>query len=227
MRTPQKIATILAATAIALAPLAGVSAAQAAVPLTNVTATSSTTIGTTGTNASAITISATITTGGQTGELRIILPTGWTFVATQPPQGPTCPSWMTVSVANPTNCGALNGPPDVNAIVIGPTFTNGQVITVTFAANSLNVGSSRDFSVRTIDVVTVVDSGTATLAGGASPTPTPSPTPAPDPTSDSSTAATLAKTGLEQGFVAPLAAALALVMLGAGSAVLSRRRRTS
>lgn len=223
MRTSQKIATILAATAIALAPLAGVSAAHAATPLTNVTATSSTTIGTTGTNASAITISATITTGGQTGELRIILPTGWTFVATQPPQGPTCPSWMTVSVANPTNCGALNGPPDVNAIVIGPTFTNGQVITVTFAANSLNVGSSRDFSVRTIDVVTVVDSGTATLAGGASPTPTPSPTPAPDPTSDSSTAAKLAKTGLEQGFVAPLAAALLLA--AGGAAILVRRRR--
>lgn len=57
------------------------------------------------------------------------------------------------------------------------------------------------------------------------PSPEPSPTPNPNPAGDSAPAATLAQTGFE-GF--PLtAAALALVMLGAGSAVLSRRRRKS
>ena len=144
MTTTRKISTIFAATAIALAPLAAVSAAQAApAPLTNVTATSSTTIGTTGTNASAITISATIATGvagTAADEFRITLPTGWSFVTTQS-VGQACPSWMTVSGVSPSACGA----PSTNAVVIGPSFLSGDVIDVTFAANSLNVGTSRGF----------------------------------------------------------------------------------
>lgn len=235
MRTPQKIATILAATAIALAPLAAVSAAQAAT-LTDVTATSSGTIGTTGTNAFPITVTATAITGGVANKFLVNLPNGWTFVnADEFKSDGTCPSWFTTTVTSISGCQSAA----TSFIVVerrdsnGPlNFSTGDTASVTFAANTINVGTNRTFIIDFSDgnFPSSGDQGTATLAGGSAPTPTPAPspaptpTPAPDPAADSSTAATLAQTGTENGFVTPIAAALLLAAAG-GAAILVRRRK--
>ena len=224
MRTTRKISKVVATAAIAIATFATSSAAHAAT--LTVTATSPGTIGATGTNGSEIVISATIATAQTPGDFRLTLPSGWTFVNTGAPSSATCPTGMTVTGVTPTGCGTLNTSPDRNAVILANGgFSANQPIVITFVANSLNVTSSRDFIIRTYDSVNptqVVDSGTATLAGGSSPEP--EPTPAPNPASNSSTVDTLAKTGTGNEFVATVGAALLLLAAG-GAATLALRRR--
>lgn len=233
MKTTRKISTLIVAAAIAITPLALASPAHAA-ELNNVAASSSGPIGTTGTNATPITVSATVATGASADEFRVILPTGWSFVTTANFSS-VCPDWITFSGITPpatvTGCLATNGPPDrYAALVASDLFRASQSISITFGANTLNVGSERTFTVQTNDAATVVDSGTATLpGGGSSGGSTPSPAPAPNSSltseQNSGSAAQLAQTGGAHSLIAP--ASIAMFMLLAGSLALARRRRTS
>jgi hypothetical protein len=100
------------------------------------------------------------------------LPTGWSFSTT--PNS----TWINANIS--TN---LSGYP-VQAIGTGfvvlsgaSSFASNTEVTITFAANALNVGSNRIFTVQFVDDRTgtaiTIDTGTATLAGGGS-TPAPS-----------------------------------------------------
>lgn len=161
-------AAILLAMGVSVIAAAPVSAAT----ITDATATSTGAIGTSGTNTTPIIISATLVTPGAARTFFLNLPTGWSFATT--PNS----TWTSANIT--TN---LSGYP-VQAIGTGfvvlsgaSSFASNTEVTITFAANALNVGSNRIFSVRFVDDRTgtaiEIDSGTATLAGGGS-TPAPS-----------------------------------------------------
>jgi outer membrane protein OmpA-like peptidoglycan-associated protein len=158
------------------------SAPANAATITNATATSTSEIGVTGTNAAPIVVTATLITVGTTETLIIDLPRGWSFVA--PNSDNSCTGLVTHTMSGTTRCQALSFG---FVVVASDDDLQAVPISVTFAANSLNVGSSRDFRITfkndNPQPSVVFDEGFATLAGGApSPTPTPTPTPTTAPT---------------------------------------------
>ncbi len=140
-----------------------------AAPLADATATSSTQIGSSGTNASAITISATSVTGAPANMFNVDLPSGWSFVS---PAG-SCSNITLTGFTGSPSCQTINfGPTTGFATIQVPTsapFTVGQALSVTFAANTMNVSAARSF---TVDLANSsaggasVDNGIAVLAGG-------------------------------------------------------------
>lgn len=146
-----------------------------AATITDATATSTSEIGVTGTNATAIVVTATLITVGTTETLIVDLPTGWSFVS--PNSDNSCTGLVTHTMSGTTNCQALS----YGFVVVASNADLQAVpISVTFAANTLNVGSSRDFRITfkndNPQPSVVFDEGFATLAGGA-PSSTPSTTP--------------------------------------------------
>ena len=161
-------ATLVLAAGLTLFAIPSASAAT----ISDATATSTGPIGTSGTNTTPIIISATLVTSGAARTYFLNLPTGWSFSTT--PNS----TWINANIS--TN---LSGYP-VQAIGTGfvvlsgaSSFASNTEVTITFAANALNVGSNRIFTVQFVDDRTgtaiTIDTGTATLAGGGS-TPAPS-----------------------------------------------------
>ena len=179
------LASICLTLGIFLAPV------QAAT-ITSATATSTSEIGITGTNATPIVVTATLITVGTAETLIVNLPRGWSFVA--PNQNNSCTGIVTHDMPGQTNCQALA----FGFVVVASNSDLTAVpISVTFAANTLNVGSNREFQVTfkndNPQPSVVFDEGVAVLAGGApttTPTPTASATPTPTPTPAVSTAPT-------------------------------------
>lgn len=170
------------------------SAPANAATITNATATSISVIGVTGKNATPIVVTATLITVGTAETLILDLPIGWSFVA--PNSDNSCTGLVTHTMSGTTNCQALS----FGIVVIASNVDLQAVpIEVTFAANTLNVGSNRDFRIQfkndNPQPSVVFDQGVATLAGGAAtptPTPTLTPTSAPAATTTVGTAAALA-----------------------------------
>ena len=154
-----------------------------AATITNATATSTSEIGVTGKNATPITVISTLQTAGRAKTYFVNLPTGWTF-ASNP--GGSCTGVVTSDLTG-SICQAYNwGSSNAGVVLMnsnGAVFSSALTISVVFAADALNVASTRDFTVTYADdssgQAVDIDSGIATLAGGAT-TPTPAPsTPAP------------------------------------------------
>jgi outer membrane protein OmpA-like peptidoglycan-associated protein len=175
--------------------MAGVSPSASAATITGATATSTSLIGTSGTNATPITVTSTLQTAGSAKTYIVNLPTGWTF-ASNP--GGSCTGVVTSDLTG-SICQAFNwGTSNAGVVLMnsnGAVFSPALTISVLFAADALNVASTRDFTVtyaddssgRAVDI----DTGIATLAGGAA-TPTPTPTPSVAVTPTVGTAAALA-----------------------------------
>ena len=212
------LARVLTITALVSLSVLGISASAHAAPLTDATATSSTEIGITGTNATAVTISATAVTGTPANMFNVSLPTGWTFVA----PAASCTNVTLTGFSGSPTCQLINFGSSRGFATIQPgvDLTAATTYSVTFAPNTLNVAGARDFVVELANSNTggtAVDTGTAILAGGATPAPTPAPAPAPTP---APAEPTLAVTG---NSAQPLAFG-AVALLAAGTAVLIRRR---
>ena len=152
-----------------------------AATITNATATSTSEIGATGKNATPITVTSTLQTAGSAKTYFVNLPTGWTF-ASNP--GGSCTGVVTSDLTG-SICQAFNwGTSNAGVVLMnsnGAVFSPALTISVLFAADALNVASTRDFTVTYVDdssgQAVDIDSGIATLAGGAA-TPTASATPA-------------------------------------------------
>jgi uncharacterized repeat protein (TIGR02543 family)/LPXTG-motif cell wall-anchored protein len=129
------------------------------------TATAQGTTPTTGTNPYPITVSTSVI-GSAVVILDVRLPSNWSFVT---PGGgsSTCPSWLTSSGINSVvNCttGDILSIPTAR-LVSGSTLAPGTTLSITFAANSLNLGTGRVFSVALKDIsLNSIDTGTATIA---------------------------------------------------------------
>lgn len=156
-----------AATVLVSLAALGVSASAHAATLSGATATSSSAIGVSGTNAVPITVSATVVTGGSADKFIVDLPTGWSFV--NPDSNKTdgsCPAWFTTTLTSLTSCQSVATSFVVVERSLTP-FAAGDVASVTFSANSINVGSSRDFMLTFAGTGGApVDTGTAVLSGG-------------------------------------------------------------
>lgn len=161
-------ATLVLATGLTLFAAPSASAAT----ITDATATSTGTIGTSGTNASPIIISATLVTPGAARTYFLYLPIGWSFATT--PNS----TWINANITTNLS-GYLVQAIGTGFVVLAgaSSFASSTEVSITFAANALNVGSNRIFNVRFVDDRTgtaiIIDTGTATLAGGSS-TPAPS-----------------------------------------------------
>lgn len=130
------------------------------------TATSSSLVGTTGTNQTPITVSATLASVNAAESIKVLLPTGWSFVS--PPR--TCAATVTntVSVGSLSNCFVTVAGGDSWIFLNnsgGGLWGTAVTVTVTFNQGVLNVGSSRDFRVEYKNGGAVIDSGVATLVG--------------------------------------------------------------
>lgn len=245
MKTTRKIATIFAAAAIATAPLIGTTAAVAAP-----TASPTDVVVPGGTNTREIIVTLDQADRGlDSAQIQLVGAT-WTNVAAAPPvvntisTNPTTfsacgsstsgVSVKTATAASDYRCSLLMG---VDAILDNdPADTAfGETVTfriapgaITFSSTAPSSGvysivailSAFDVSVYTTTIQLTVDNS--------SPAPAPNPAPAPEPATDSETgaAATLAKTGTENGSLAPAVAALLLLAAG-GTVLLARRKRTS
>ena len=235
MRTTRKMSTIFVAAAIALAPFLGSTAAYAA---PNATPTDVVVPG--GTNTREIVVTLDRANEGIDGVSIRLVGATWTNVSaplvvpvsTNPNSFTDCGSSgvSTKTAATATNytCSLLG----VDAILKGPANSTVLGATTTFriAPGAVTFSSSEPSGGYAITAIVSGNNGAPVYATNIPLTPetaapTPPPGPQPDSDTSSSPAATLAQTGFE-GF--PLAAtALALVVLGAGSAVLARRRRKS
>ena len=197
------VAVILASTASIFG--LGISPASAFFPIGNPSATAPEAVAVTGTNGSAITVSATVTTGGlanNVNKVRVSLPRldgppvsdAWTFSN----EGTICDVVaVTVGGANPGATCELAFPPPNQAryqidfiLPSGVLLDAGQIISVRFPVGSLNVTGERNFSINTFEAgAGIVDYGSASLAlPGSTPGPNPNPTPeaAPAPARSSS-----------------------------------------
>lgn len=204
--------------ALTVASVVTFAAPAHAAALTDATATSTDTTSTSGTNTAPITISATSVTANASSGFRVVLPTGWTFVSA-PWGSNTCPSWMTTTISSLVSCGIANNQTGATVLKAG-VLASGVNVSITFATGSLNLGTSRDFTVEFVDLIPAqIDVGIATLGGGA-PTPTPTPTPAPTPAANS----TLALTGADSSTV-NLAAGVGVLLAGSLCVAVVRRRR--
>lgn len=148
----------------------GFASAASAAPaaLTDATATSSSEIGITGTNATGITIAATSVTGAPANMFNVNLPSGWSFVS----PGAGCSDMTLIGFTGSPSCQAINFSATSGFASIqlpAGTFTAGQALSVTFAATTVNVSGTRNFTVTLANSLVngaAVDSGTAVLAGG-------------------------------------------------------------
>lgn len=216
--TRRKALHSVAALALGIVAIFGQSQVAHAATLTDVTVTSTEEIGTTGTNATPVVVTATAVTGSPSNNVIVYLPVGWSFV--NPSDGATCEGFIAVTGYTMQMCQAIStGSGGFAPLISTAIITAGTTVTVTFAANSLNVAGTRAFNVSFVDTTTgngtTVDEGTATLAGGDEPV---------DEENDSNTGGTdtLPETGID-----PLAYAvsgLVLVVAGIGATLVSRRR---
>lgn len=129
------------------------------------TALSSASLGTSGTNATPITVTSTAVTSGSVTSLKIILPTGWSFVTVPN----TCAATVTYSVSagRISACFVtVSGDSWIYLDTGGNALANGDKVSLTFKQGVLNLAASRDFNVELKDGNNVVDSGLATLAVG-------------------------------------------------------------
>lgn len=154
------------------AAVLGLALPASAATITGASVTSPALIGNSGTNATPITVTATSVTGSPSDQFSIGLPTGWTFVTTGSAAG-SCPGGITVTGFTISACQKINFPKSgFLPIAKGSAITAGTAVTVEFPANSLNVGTTRDFRLEFNNTLTgsgaVVDSAVATLAGGVS-----------------------------------------------------------
>lgn len=144
-----------------------------AATITDATATSTGTIGTSGTNASPIIISATLVTPGVADTFFLNLPVGWSF-ATTPNR-----TWIDANISTNLSGYVVQAIGTGSVVLFGASpFAAATEVSITFGSNALNVGSNRIFSFQFADSIPgssaiVIDTGTATLAGGGS-TPAPS-----------------------------------------------------
>jgi hypothetical protein len=192
------VAVILASTASIFG--LGISPASAFFPIGNPSATAPEAVAVTGTNGSAITVSATVTTGRLANKVRVSLPRldgptvsdAWTFSN----EGTICGVVaVTVGGANPgATCELAFPPPNQARSQIDFTLPSGflgtgAVVSVTFPIGSLNVTSERQFSIDTFGASGPVDFGFASLAlPGSTPDPDPAPSPNPNPTPEAAPA---------------------------------------
>jgi len=218
---PQKIKAFIALS-VSTAIIAFGALPSSAAPLT-ATATSSGVIDNSGTNTFPITVTATAVTGSPANMFNIDLPQGWTFVTPEA----SCNGIVITGISGTLNCQKINfGGSGGFATLQSPsgTYSAGQVMSATFAANTINVTSSRVFTVDLADSQTggtSVDNGQATLAGGApAPTPTPTPTPTPEPAVEQK----LADTGTSNSYFALVIVASILLISGVTSVSLRRRQ---
>ena len=192
--------TLIAATASIALTFGLFSSPANAATITNATATSTSEIGVAGTNATPITVTSTLQTVGSAKTYFVNLPTGWTFVSNP---GGSCTGVVTNDLTG-GRCQAFNwGASNAGVILMnsnGAVFSSALTISVVFPANALNVASTREFSVSFADdsngQAVDIDTGIATLAGGAATpaaTPTPTPTPTTSPAPAKGTAAALAE----------------------------------
>lgn len=178
MKTLQQKIQAFAAISITTVIIAfGVLPASAAA--LSATATAPGVIESSGTNSFPITVTTTAVTGSPANMFNINLPQGWTFVT----PAANCNDIVITGISATINCQKINfGSNGGFATIQVPTntpFSAGQQMSATFAANTINVGSSRVFTINLATSQTggtSVDNGQATLAGGA-PSPTPTPTP--------------------------------------------------
>lgn len=209
-----------AAAVLGLIALFGQAQASNAATLTSTSVTSTGAIGTTGTNATPIVVTATAVTGSPSNNFIVGLPTGWSFVT--PSSGSTCEGFISVTGYTMSACQAINVGSGGFAPLIGTAIIpSGTTVSVTFAANSLNVAAGREFNLQFADTVTggtTIDTGTATLAGGGAPEEEEN-----EPESGSTD--TLAQTGFDG--LAPAGAGVALFILGVSVAWISRVRRSN
>lgn len=122
---------------------------------------SSGTVGTTGTNTIPISLGFTPVTSGS-DYVSIELPAGWTFVNSST----VCGNSIVNSPQGAFFCNGLG----TNTIILnrnGTALSTSLPISFEFGAGTLNVGTSRTFTVSAgVAPSTVKDSGTANLAGG-------------------------------------------------------------
>jgi hypothetical protein len=210
--------TSVAAVLIGFAAFFAQTQAVHAATLTDVSVTSVEEIASSGTNATPVVVTATAVTGDPSNNFIVYLPVGWSFVtpsSVSPCEGSITVTGYTMQMCQSINTGSGGFAPLISTAII----TAGTTVTVTFAANSLNVAGTREFDVTFVDTTrgngTTVDAGSATLAGGDVPV---------DEDNDSETGGnnSLAETGLD--FVTYAGAGLALVVAGIGATVVSRRR---
>lgn len=236
MKTNLKISTIFAAALIALAPCLGTSAAYAA---PNVTPSDVVVPG--GTNSREIIITLDRANEGIDGASIRLAGATWKnvpnppfiTVSTNPNTFTDCGSTgVSVKTAAPTTnytCSLLG----TDAIIKGSNNSTALGATTTFriAPGALNFASTAPSGGYAITAIVSGFNGVAVYSTTIAltletvtptPSPAPAPAPAPNPASGSSSAGSLAKTGLEQGFVAPVVAALLLA--SGGAAMLVRRR---
>jgi hypothetical protein len=194
------VAVILASTASIFG--LGISPASAFFPIGNPSATAPEAVAVTGTNGSAITVSATVTTGGLANKVRVSLPRldgptvsdAWTFSD----EDEICDLVsVTVGGANPgATCELAFPPPNQARYQIDFTFLSGflldagQIVSVRFPVGSLNVTGERNFSIDTFEAgAGILDYGSASLAlPGSTPDPDPAPGPNPNPTPEAAPA---------------------------------------
>lgn len=216
--TRRKVLNSVAVLALGFVATFGQSEVVHAALLTDVSVTSVEEIATTGTNATPVVVTATAVTGSPSNNVIVYLPVGWSFVtpsSVSPCDGSITVTGYTMQMCQSINTGSGGFAPLISTAVI----TAGTTVTVTFAANSLNVAGTRDFNVSFVDTTvgngTTVDEGTATLAGGDVPV---------DDENDSEAggANSLAETGIDLFTYA--SSGLALVAAGIGATVVSRRR---
>lgn len=183
------------------------------------TATAPGIIDSTGTNAFPITVTATSVTGAPANMFNIDLPQGWTFVTPEA----SCNGIVITGISGTLNCQKINfGGTNGFATLQSPAgaYSTGQVMSATFAANTLNVSSSRVFTVNLADSFTGgtnIDSGQATLAGGA---PVPPPAPSPEPEVEKE----LANTGMSNSVSIGISFAAILLISGVAMVALKRRQ---
>lgn len=219
-RTIRNIQALVALTFIGAIIAIGALPASAASISPTVTATGL--IGTTGLNEFPITVTATSATGAPANMFNVSLPQGWTFVAPAANcNGLTLGGFTAAVTCQKINFGSTGG---FGTFQLSPSnpLTAGQTISVTFDRDTINVGSSRTFSVDLADSQSggaSVDSGDATLAGGSAPAPTP------DAPSDNTTPAATDQLALT-GSDAPLhAGSIALLLIGATLVSMTALRR--
>jgi len=216
--TRRKVLHSVAAISLGFVAFFGQTQVTHAATLTDVTVTSTEEIGTTGTNATPVVVTATAVTGSPSNNVIVHLPVGWSFV--NPSDGATCEGFIAVTGYTMQMCQAINtGSGGFAPLISTAIITAGTTVTVTFAANSLNVAGTRAFTVSFVDTTvgngTTVDEGAATLAGGDEPVDE-------EDNSGNGGTASLPETGTD-----PLAYAtsgLVLVAAGIGATVVSRRR---
>ena len=129
--------------------------------ITDATATSSATIGTSGLNATPITVTAKLTTVGTAETFMVSLPQYWSFASGADGQ---CTNRATYTMSDTLTCQSTTWGLTLTSAA---DFSTSVSISVTFPANSLNLGSGRYFEVSfrsNTPSREVIELGNATLS---------------------------------------------------------------